>query len=62
MSQATMTNGKQYYSTHKEALYIRLTGTEKVMNRDEGVTISDCRTALLSYTIVSASVASSSIY
>ena len=33
----------------KEALHIRLTDTETLINRDEGVAISDCWTAILSH-------------
>ena len=33
----------------KEALHIRLTDAETLINRDEGVAISDCWTAILSH-------------
>ena len=33
----------------KEALHTRLTDTETLINRDEGVAISDCWTAILSH-------------
>jgi len=46
---------RQHHSTHEEVFYILLTDTGKLMNRDDGVTISDYWTALLSHTMTSAS-------
>ena len=46
----------------KEALHIRLTDTETLINRDEGVAISDCWIAILSYTHPMTSVVSSSTH
>ena len=46
----------------KEALHIRLTDIETLLNRDEGVSISDCWAAILSHTHSLTSVASSSTH
>jgi len=54
--------GKQHYTNIKEALYICLMDTEKLIKRDEGIMISDSWMALLSHAMMSASVVSSSTY
>ena len=46
----------------KEALHIRLTDKETLLNRDEGVAISDCWAAILSHTHSITSAASSSTH
>ena len=46
----------------KEALHIRLTDTETLINRDEGVAISDCWTAILSHARPMTSAALSSTH
>ena len=46
----------------KEALYIRLTDTETLINRDEGVAISDCWAAILSHARPMTSAASNSTH
>ena len=46
----------------KEALHIRLTDTETLINRDDGVAISDCWTAILSHAHPMTCAASSSTH
>ena len=46
----------------KEVLYIHLTDTGKLMNRDKGITTSDCWMAVMSRAMTLASAASSSTY
>lgn len=52
--------GKQHYTIHKRNSLHPLIDTERLINRDEGITISDCWTAFLKLAMTSASVASSS--
>lgn len=52
--------GKQHYTIHKRNSLHPLIDTERLINRDEGITISDCWTAFSKLAMTSASVASSS--